>query len=64
MIDGRTPLGNDKLKRAIKELSELVRQHPDKKRLEIIQMVELKFDLTPAECAFLSKNFATELPHK
>ncbi|THB77693.1 MAG: hypothetical protein D6B25_06110 [Desulfobulbaceae bacterium] len=59
--DDHTPLGGDKLKRAIQELSELVIQHPEKKRQEIIQMVELKFDLNPAECEFLSKNFSKEL---
>jgi hypothetical protein len=45
------------LKKAICWLSEAVKEHPEKKRSSIISEVELRFDLTPAECEFLNGNF-------
>lgn len=45
------------VKKAICWLSEVVKEHPEKKRDIILSEAELRFDLTPAECAFLNKNF-------
>jgi hypothetical protein len=54
------PLGKDKLKKAIHYFSELVVAHPGKSRLELLQKVELQFDLSPADCEFLNKHLAGE----
>lgn len=48
------------LKKAVCWIGEIVRDHPEKKRNEIIKEAELRFDLNPRECDFLDKNF-TEL---
>ena len=45
------------LKKAICWIGETVREHPEKKRNEIIIGAELRFDLTPRECEFLNQNF-------
>ena len=47
----------DKMKRAIRWLSETVQQCPTKSRRQIIEEAQIRFDLSPAECAFLEKNF-------
>ncbi len=53
-----SPLGRDKLKKALHYFSELVASHPDKSRLELLHKVELQFDLSPADCEFLTKHLA------
>ncbi len=53
-----SPLGRDKLKKALHYFSELVASHPDKSRLELLHKVELQFDLSPADCEFLNKHLA------
>ena len=52
------PLGKDKLKKAVQYFSELVDSHPEKSRLDLLQKVELQFDLSPADCEFLNKHLA------
>jgi hypothetical protein len=47
----------DKKKQALTELSELTRKHPEKSRKELLQEVEIRFDLTPKECEFINNNF-------
>ncbi len=47
----------DKMKKAIKELSELLSSKPEKKRRQLLQQVAMKFDLSPNECAFLERHF-------
>ncbi len=47
----------DKIKKAIKEFSELLLNTPKKTRWEILQLVELKYDLSPQECEFLNNHF-------
>jgi len=47
----------DKLKKAIKEFSELLLNSPEKTRWELLQLVELKFDLSPQESEFLNNHF-------
>lgn len=51
----------DKMKRAIRWLSETVQNCPAKTRRQIIEEAQIRFDLSPAECDFLDKNF-TEQP--
>jgi len=53
-----SPIGGDKLKKAMRNFSELIDSFPEKSRLELLQKVELKYDLSPAECEFLNKNFS------
>ncbi len=53
-----TQLPGDKVKKAIICLSELIEQYPDKTRKELLNQVEIKFDLSPLECEFLNKHFA------
>lgn len=53
-----SPIGGDKLKRALTCFAELVEAHPEKSRLELLRKVELMFDLSPAECEFLNKTLA------
>ena len=45
------------LKKAIFWISETVQEHPTKSRNDILTEAELRFDLTPRECAFLDQNF-------
>ncbi len=47
----------DRLRKAVKWLSEMVKEHPEKSRKEIILDAEVRFDLTPKECEFLQKKF-------
>ncbi len=47
----------DKLRKAVKWLSEMVKEHPEKSRKEIILDAEVRFDLSPKECEFLQKKF-------
>ena len=47
----------DKVKKAIKEFSELLLKYPEKTRLQLLQQVELKYDLSPRECEFLNSHF-------
>lgn len=47
----------EKIKQAIKELSELLTSAPEKKRAQLLQQVELKYDLSPQECEFLNRHF-------
>jgi len=60
MTTSDSPLGRDKLKRALTCFVELVEANPDKSRLELLRKVELMFDLSPADCEFLNKNLADE----
>ena len=53
-----SPLGRDKLKKALHCFTELVARHPEKSRLELLHKVELQFDLSPADCEFLNKHLA------
>jgi hypothetical protein len=60
--DRRLPTGSDKVKKAICWLSEELLNHPRKKREKVIREAEIRFDLSPAECEFLSKNFGESTP--
>ena len=48
-----TELAGEKLRKAVAEFSELTLSHPDKKRQEILEMVNRKYDLSPLEADFL-----------
>ncbi len=57
MTQHPTQATGDKCRQALTELSSLLEQHPEKSRKELLQEVEVQFDLTPKECAFLNQNF-------
>jgi len=46
----------DKLQKALREFSELLLKHPEKSRSQLLQDVEIKFDLSPKECDFFKRN--------
>jgi len=46
------------LKKALTWMSETLQNQPEKKRAAVLQEAELRFDLTPLECAFLDKHFS------
>jgi hypothetical protein len=50
----------DKLQKALREFSELLLKHPAKSRSQLLQEVEIKFDLSPKECDFLNRNLEQE----
>jgi len=51
---------SDKIKKAIKEFSELLLNAPEKNRQQLLQQVELKYDLSPQECEFFNNHFSQE----
>ncbi|MFQ6758263.1 MAG: hypothetical protein D9V46_12255 [Deltaproteobacteria bacterium] len=60
--DCKGPTGGDKVKKAICWMSEELLHNPQKKRGAVIREAEIRFDLSPAECEFLSKNFGDSAP--
>ncbi len=60
--DNKRPAGSDKVKKALCWMSEELLNHPLKKRDAVIREAEIRFDLSPAECEFLSKNFGGSAP--
>ncbi len=46
----------DKLQKALREFSELLLKHPEKSRSQLLQKVEVQFDLSPKECDFFKRN--------
>ena len=50
---------SDKMKKALIWLCETQQQKPDAKRDKLLQEAEIRFDLSPADCAFLDKNFSS-----
>lgn len=55
--NNRLPTSSDKVKKAIYWMSEELHNNPQKKRNAVIREAEIRFDLSPADCEFLSKNF-------
>jgi hypothetical protein len=45
----------DKIRKAVRWISDMVREHPDKARDLIVKEAEIRFDLTPKECSYLDK---------
>jgi len=58
----QSPIATDRLKSAVKALSDLTLEFPEKKRSELLREVELKFDLSPLECQFLENHFNSSPP--
>ncbi len=55
VADDYRPISGDRLKKAVLAFSELLEEFPEKSRAELLQLIMLKFDLSPLECEFLSK---------
>ncbi len=53
---------SDKIKKALVWLSEAQEQKTGVKREKLLQEAEIRFDLSPADCAFLDKNFSSSDP--
>jgi hypothetical protein len=47
----------EKIRKAVKWISDVAKEYPEKSRKEIIYEAELKFDLSPKECDFLYRKF-------
>ncbi len=56
MISG-APKNNDKIKKAVKLLSELQELHPQKSRTTLLRKIEMQLDLSPLESEFLHAKF-------
>lgn len=53
--DSTQPQG-DKIRKAVRWISETLREHPEKSRAAVVKEAEVRFDLTPRECAFLDQD--------
>lgn len=60
--DDRLPTGNEKVKKAISWVSEELLNNSRKRRNTLIKEAEIRFDLSPSECEFLTKNFSESAP--
>lgn len=47
----------EKIQKAIKAFSDLLREKPDVERWKLLEKVAGQFDLSPKECAFLERHF-------
>ncbi|MBW2466344.1 MAG: hypothetical protein JRF02_03505 [Deltaproteobacteria bacterium] len=45
----------DKLKKTLCWISEMLKDHPEKSRQQIISEAEVRFDLSPKECDFIDR---------
>jgi len=52
--DSVQPSG-DKIRKAVRWISDMVREHPEKERAGIVKEAEIRFDLNPKECAYLDR---------
>jgi len=53
-VDEIMPAG-DKMKKALRWISEMLKAHPKKSRQQIISEAEIRFDLSPKECDFVDR---------
>ena len=47
----------EKVRKALKWVSEMHEEHPEKSREQLVRAAEIRFDLSPSECEFLDNNF-------
>ncbi len=57
--DAIQPCG-EKMRKVLRWVSETSQSHPQKPRPQIIKEAEMRFDLSPKECCFLSENFSSK----
>ncbi len=53
--NGVTPKG-DKIRKAVTWVAAILRDDPERERKAVIHEAEIRFDLTPKECAFLDQD--------
>lgn len=58
MVSDAVGATSTNLQKAVSWISEIVLDNPDKKRTQILKEAQIRFDLTPSECDFLTKKFA------
>ncbi len=46
----------EKIRRAVKWISEITKEHPEKSRRDIVLEAERRFDLSPKDCEFLNRH--------
>ncbi len=51
----------ENLRKAVRWICDSVLANPEKKRADIIKEAEIKFDLSPKECAFLDEKISKEI---
>ena len=51
----------DKMKKAVCWISEMIKEHPEKNRQQIISEAEIRFDLSPKECDFIDRNLRNDV---
>jgi hypothetical protein len=45
----------EKMKKTLCWISEMLKEHPEKSRQQIISEAEIRFDLSPKECDFIDR---------
>ena len=45
----------DRMKKTLCWISEMLKEHPEKSRQQIIREAEVRFDLSPKECDFIDR---------
>lgn len=55
--DGKLQPPGEKVRRAINWVGECLRAEPQRDRRALFEEAEVRFDLSPAECEFLDRNF-------
>ena len=59
LTDEIMPSG-DKMKKTLVWISEMLKEHPDKTRQQVISEAEIRFDLSPKECDFIDRKLRPE----
>jgi hypothetical protein len=52
--DQTLPSG-DKMKKTLCWISDMLKEHPEKNRQQIVSEAEIRFDLSPKECDFIDR---------
>ncbi len=52
-----TPEG-ERIRKAVRWICETIAEHPERERIAIVREAEIRFDLTPRECAFVHARLA------
>lgn len=52
--------GGEKIRQAIRWISDNIKAHPEKTRRKILHEAEIRFDLSPLECEFINSKLDKE----
>lgn len=58
MSNGKVVTPSTNLQKAVVWIAEVILQDSDKNRDKVLKDAQIRFDLTPVECEFLSDKFA------